>query len=211
MDIFGAQWENHINRLETSWAAVVHLTDTVIIAGDIDWAISLEDAQETLTRLESWNGTKILVRGNHDYWWASKATGRVRKALPPSLRALHNDAHQAEGFNICGAKGSPVPGGFDWSEQDAKLLNREEQRLEMSLAARDPALPTIVALHYPPFYETSPATGYRRILEEAGVQSVVYGHLHGDSARGGPQGTHNGILYRLVAGDAVGFRPVLIS
>lgn len=211
MDIFGPQWEDHVARLETAWAEVVEPTDTVVVAGDVDWALHLDDARETLSRMDSWPGTKILLRGNHDYWWSSKSTSKVRRALPPTLRALYNDAHQAEGFNICGAKGSPVPGGLDWTEQDAKLLNREEQRLAMSLAARDPALPTIVALHYPPFYESYQSSSYRRIVEEAGAQCVVYGHLHGAAGSGGPRGFHGGILYRLVAGDALGFRPIRLA
>jgi predicted phosphohydrolase len=210
MDIFGTHWVNHVQRLEEAWRELVAPDDTVIIAGDTDWALHLEDAMETLARIDGWSGKKILLRGNHDYWWSSKTTNKVRRALPPSLALLHNNAFQADGFNICGAKGSPVPGGTDWTQQNAKLLNRETHRLELSLQAADPGLPIIVALHYPPFYPSQGTSPYRDEMERHQVAACVYGHLHG-GAGGGPTGRYGKIEYRLVAGDAVAFRPVLIA
>jgi predicted phosphohydrolase len=211
MDVFGERWANHVERIETAWQERVAEGDTVIIVGDTEWALHLADAVETLERIDSWPGRKVLVRGNHDYWWSSKTTGKVRKALPPTITALHNDSVQSEGFNICGAKGSPVPGGLDWSDQDAKLLNRECERLRLSLAARDVALPTIAALHYPPLYPSNPRTQFQEILDGAGVACCVYGHLHGEAGDGGFQGRYGRVEYRLVAADSVGFRPVLIA
>lgn len=211
MDVFGANWANHLTRLEENWHAAVQHDDTVIIAGDTDWALYLDDAMETIDLISSWPGRKILLRGNHDYWWSSKTTSKVRNVLPSDIVALHNDAVQIEGFNICGAKGSPVPGGIDWTPQHAKLLNREEQRLEMSLAASDPSLPIIVAMHYPPFFPSSGPGEYCEILERWHVACVVYGHLHGAAATSGPANEHSGVRYRIVAGDAVEFRPVLIA
>src|SRR5437588_12327503 len=138
MDVFGPHWTDHVDRLERAWKESVLPQDTVIVAGDIDWALYLADAMQTLLRIHSWPGRKVLIRGNHDYWWSSKTTAKVRQALPPSLIALHNDALQADGFNIAAAKGSPVPGGIDWTPQNGKLLNRECQRLAMSLGQCDP-------------------------------------------------------------------------
>jgi predicted phosphohydrolase len=211
MDVFGPHWEDHVLRLEQAWQEQVSSDDTVIVAGDIDWALHLAEAMETLHRIAAWKGEKILLRGNHDYWWSSKATTRVRRALPPSLHLLHNNAFQADGFNICGAKGSPVPGGIDWTPENAKLLNRETQRLAMSLYDRDPELPTIAALHYPPFYPSQAGSPYRDELERAGVDTCVYGHLHGSAASAGPKGRHGGVEYVLVAADAVNFAPVRIT
>jgi predicted phosphohydrolase len=210
MDIFGPQWTNHVDRLEEAWQLRVGADDTVIVAGDIDWALHLPDAMETLHRIDSWNGHKVLLRGNHDYWWSSKTTNRVRQALPPSIQLLHNNALQAEGMNICGAKGSPVPGGADWTEENARLLNRETQRLHLSLDARDSSLPTIVALHYPPYYPSHPDTPYVRAIQAAGASVCVFGHLHGRAAGSGPNGWYEGTSYLLVAADAVGFEPQLI-
>jgi len=211
MDIFGDQWKGHLQRLRDAWVSDVQETDTIIVAGDIDWALHLDDARETLELLASLPGEKILIRGNHDYWWSSKTTNRVRRALPPTLSLLHNNAFVREGFNICGAKGSPVPGSIDWTPSDEKILNREVGRLEESLRQRDAALETIVAMHYPPFYRGHPASPYRDVLEQHGVQLCVYGHLHGGAAASGPQGAHGGIGYMLVAGDAVDFHPVLLA
>lgn len=210
MDMFGAEWENHVQRLEEAWRRDVAVDDTVIVAGDIDWGLHLEDAMETLQRLAALPGRKILLRGNHDYWWSSKTTSRVRRALPPGIELLHNNALQAEGFNLAGAKGSPVPGGIDWSEENARSLNRETQRLDLSLAARNHDLPTIAALHYPPFYPVHGTSPYREAIEAADVSLCVYGHLHGGGG-GGPRGRFGGIEYVLVAGDAVGFAPVRVA
>jgi predicted phosphohydrolase len=211
MGIFGPRWENHIERLRNAWRELIGGRDTVIVAGDIDWALHLEDAMETLSLLDSLPGCKILLRGNHDYWWSSKTTNRVRRVLPPSIVALHNNSFQVDGFNVCGAKGSPVPGGADWTDQDAKLLNREQQRLRQSLQTREPGLRTIVALHYPPFYRAHGESPFRTILEEENVDGVVYGHLHAEAASSGPGGCIGGIDYRLVAGDAIGFEPVEVA
>jgi predicted phosphohydrolase len=211
MDIFGEHWAGHMDRVETAWRACVAPDDTVILAGDIDWSLYLEDAMQTLQRIDGWPGTKLMLRGNHDYWWSSKATSRVRRALPPSIHALHNNAFQVEGFNVCGAKGSPVPGASDWSEHDAKLLNRESERLSLSLKERDSSLPTIVALHYPPFFPWHPETVFREQLEVNDVSACVYGHLHAASAEIAVSGCHGNVEYFLVACDAVGFTPVPVA
>lgn len=211
MDVFGPQWVDHVARLETAWNGRVRDGDTVIVVGDIDWALHLEDALPTLQRIAGWKGTKLLVRGNHDYWWSSKTTGRVRKSLPPGMHLIHNDACLADGFNICGTKGAPVPGSPDWTAENEKLLNREVQRLQMSLDKRRPGLPTIAAIHYPPFYPSSGESPFSRMLQAAGVSHVVYGHLHGSAAAAGPHGAYNGIEYALVAGDALDFQPMPLT
>ncbi|MGH2448676.1 MAG: metallophosphoesterase [Chloroflexota bacterium] len=212
MDVFGDRWLDHLARLEANWIAAVQQEDTVIIAGDIDWALHPPEALETLERLASWPGRKILLRGNHDYWWSSKTTTKVRRLLPDTVELLHNNAIQAEGFNICGTKGSAVPGGADWSDEQAKLLNRETQRLVLSLNSRRDDLPTIVALHFPPFYPPRDQTPYKSLIDEAGSLACAYGHLHGAGPRtGGPVGRFGRTEYFLVAGDYVDFRPVLIA
>lgn len=211
MDVFGPEWANHMGRLEAGWKSAVGEDDTVIVAGDIDWGLRLEEALETLLCMETWPGHKILVRGNHDYWWSSKTTNRVRQSLPPTIDLLHNNTFQADGFNICGAKGSPVPGGIDWTEENEKLLNRELQRLNLSLEAADPQLPGIVALHYPPFYRSHPESPYKDVMEQREVVACVYGHLHGEAAETGPNGLYGRIQYSLVAGDALDFRPLLVA
>lgn len=211
MDVFGEHWVNHMGRIESAWTGLVQPGDTVIVAGDIDWGLRPDEASETIDRLASLPGAKLLVRGNHDYWWSSKSTNKLRRALPPGVALIHNNAFQAEGFNICGTKGSPVPGSIDWTPDDAKILAREEQRLATSLSNRDHALPTIVALHHPPFFVGHPDSPYRDAIRHAGAAACVYGHLHSDASSSGPLGEADGTVYFLVAADAVDFRPVLIA
>lgn len=211
MEVFGPHWSGHVERIEDAWRAHVQEEDTVVLVGDLDWALHLADSLPTLQRIDGWPGRKILVRGNHDYWWSSKATNRVRRELPASIELLHNNAFQIEGFNLVGAKGSPVPGAVDWSEVEAKLLNRETERLKLSMATRDLSLPTIAALHYPPFYPAGGHSPYVELLQEAETKLCVYGHLHGPAARSGPHGTWDGIDYVCVAADYVGFRPIRIA
>lgn len=210
MDDFGAIWVNHMDRLEENWRAHIGQQDTVVIAGDVDWALHLKDALFTLERLDGWNGTKILIRGNHDYWWSSKSTNQVRRILPPSIRLIHNDSIVVEDVNICGTKGSPVRGAIDWTADNEKLLQRELHRLRLSLDSRVPELSTITAIHYPPFYESSGSSPYKNLLEEYQVACCVYGHLHGEAACSGPHGCIEGIEYVPVAGDYVNFRPVSV-
>ncbi len=208
MERFGPAWEGHVERIEAAWRSSVQPDDTVIVAGDLDWSLHLEDAIPTLERLRRLPGIKLLVRGNHDYWWSSKATNKVRKVLPPSVHLIHNNVISVDGFAIGGAKGSPVPGGMEWDEQDAKLLNRELERLKLSADARADAAPFVAALHFPPFYPASGPSPYVELLHSVGAVLCVYGHLHGESAHSGPSGTIDGIVYRCVAADYVGFRPV---
>jgi uncharacterized protein len=211
MDVFGPKWHRHVERLDKAWRENVKPDDTVLVVGDTDWALRLDGAMETLRRIDSWPGSKILIRGNHDYWWSSKTTNRVRRSLPPSLALLHNDAIEVEGFNICGTKGSPVPGGMDWTEENAKLLRREEHRLGMSLQAANPLHPIIVALHYPPFYLPNGTSSYRDLLNSTAVVACVYGHLHESGVASSPIGIYDGVRYALVAGDATDFLPVLVA
>jgi len=200
MDVFGSQWTDHVSRLETAWRAAVAPLDTVIVAGDLDWSLRLEDAHETLCLLDALPGRKVLVRGNHDYWWSSKTTNRVRRALPPSITLLHNVAVRVEGFNVCGTKGSSVPGALEWTPEDEKILRRETNRLTLSLADRHPDLPTIVAMHYPPFYLPDGISPYREMIEGVSATACVYGHLHGSDGERGLRGNLHGTEYFLVAG-----------
>src|SRR5579875_88616 len=211
MDIFGENWIDHADRLESAWNDLVQPNDTVIVAGDIEWALRPDEALESLCRIDTWKGSKLLVRGNHDFWWSSKTTSKVRALLPPSIHLIHNDSVQVEGFNVCGSKGSPVPGAIEWTEQNGKLLNREVQRLKLSLGTRDVALPTIVALHYPPFFVSHEGSPYRELIDETGTVACVYGHLHGGNASGAPEGVFGRCSYFHVACDALGFRPALIA
>jgi predicted phosphohydrolase len=168
----------------------------------------LEDALEDIRRVGELPGKKIILRGNHDYWWS--AIGRVRRALPAGMFALQNDAMALSGFLFAGSRGWTVPGA-DALEEDVKIYERERLRLRMSLEcarriSRD--LPLVVLMHYPPFIPSNP--GYSDILAEFGTDTCVYGHLHGASLAYAFTGVRAGVSYHQVSCDGLDFRLKLI-
>lgn len=206
MDVFGSHWENHFERISRSWRESVGQDDVVLLPGDISWAMKLDDACEHLEAIGRLPGQKVLLRGNHDYWWS--AIGRVRAALPPGMYAVQNDAMTLGGVRICGTRGWVMP-GEDTSADDRRIYEREIIRLEMSLK-RAQALacdgPLIVMTHFPPLSVAEPDTAFTRLMEQYGVQKAIYGHLHGPATRCAFNGEHNGIDYRLVSCDALDFQ-----
>ncbi len=211
MDIFGPEWEFHIEKIKTNWEETVGKDDLVIIAGDISWAMHLSEASADLLWLAELPGTKLLVKGNHDFWWNS--IGKVRTALPRGIYALQNDHFIWEDYVICGTRGWICPGeeGFD-SEEDQKLYLREAQRLELSLksAAGIARANIITALHFPPFNRKNKPNIFTELLEKYAVKICVFGHIH-DSGRDYIfQGIRNGVEYRFVAADGIDFTPLRI-
>lgn len=213
MDVFGPEWEDHGAKTKINWDATVSDEDLVIVAGDISWAMTLPEARSDLEWLAERKGTKVIVRGNHDYWWSS--ISQVRAALPPSIHALQNDYFSFGSWFICGTRGWLCPGeeGFD-SEHDQKIYHREVKRLELSLeSARSMgANKIIVALHYPPFTRYSQDSAFTALMEKDWpIEICVFGHIHDQGRNKIFQGQRKGIKYILVAADGVGFTPVLIS
>ena len=175
MDIFGPVWENYLDTVKNDWREKVSDDDIVLLAGDFSWAMKLEDAVPDMEYLSSLPGKKIIIRGNHDYWW--NAIGKVRSVLPSGFYALQNDAIKIGHYIFCGTRG--------WTFDDDKMLNRELIRLEMSLenakALREDGDEIICMMHYPPFLKGNLDTPYTALIEKYGVKAVVYGHLHGKS------------------------------
>ena len=177
MDVFGEHWKNHFERIRADWLARVGEGDLVLLPGDLSWAMRLEDAIEDLNSIAALPGQKILLRGNHDYWWSS--IGRVRRALGEGVYALQNDSLLLDGRLYAGTRGWTLP-GQDASEDDLRIYARERLRLEMSLKharSRDASAPITALLHYPPLSDEQ--AGFSDILEAFGVTDCVYGHLHG--------------------------------
>lgn len=173
MDIFGPVWENYLDSVESDWLNKVTDEDVVLLAGDFSWAMKLQDAIPDFEYIAHLPGKKIIIKGNHDYWW--NAIGKVREVLPKSFIALQNDAIKIGKYIFCGTRG--------WTLNDEKMLNRETIRLELSLQSAK-ALQTdgeeiICMMHYPPFEKGKLVSPYTRLLEQYGVKSVIYGHLHG--------------------------------
>lgn len=209
MDIFGAAWERHTERVQAAWHAAVSAQDIVLLAGDFSWAMHLKDAQADMALVDALPGKKILIRGNHDYWWNS--VSKVRAALPPSMRVIQNDFVSIEQqLHIAGTRGWVCPGSAGFTQQDQKIYDREVARLALSLSKLPQTGRKIAMLHYPPFNENRAPSGFTDLLESAGVELLLYGHLHGRSCRCGFEGVRNGIQYHLVSADHIGFTPKLI-
>lgn len=211
MDIFGPCWENHAEKIAANWRRLVGGDDLVIVAGDISWAMQLSGAADDMNWIAALPGRKLLLRGNHDYWWSS--ISKVRAALPPGMAALQNDHYVFEDWAICGSRGWICPGeeGFD-SEHDEKIYRREIGRLELSLeSARLAGRERIVAaLHYPPFNRQGSPSGFTELLERYGVSYCVYGHIHDEGRDRLFQGERGGVNYIFVAADGVDFTPVRV-
>ena len=209
MDIFGPNWDNHAARLEAAWRAAVRPEDAVLLPGDISWGMSLDEAKADLAFLAALPGTKVLLRGNHDYWWNS--ISKVRAALPGGMHAVQNDSLVLGGVAVLGTRGWVCPGStlFD-PAVDQKLYERELIRLELSLKSAPAGMPKLCMLHYPPFNERRQQSGFTELLEAYGVERAVYGHLHGKACRNAFEGIRNGVEYTLCSADHLEFAPKLI-
>lgn len=201
-------WDNYVDRLERNWRAVVELEDTVVVAGDISWGMTLEEAAPDFDFLQSLPGKKLLLKGNHDYWWTTrrKMDTFFEDNHFDTLRILHNDGAAVEDtWAVCGTRG-----WFYDAEADAdkRVLNREIGRLHMSAdAARAFDLPLIGFLHYPPVFGDSVCTEMMQALQEEGITRCYYGHIHGAGIRKAFNGTMQGIELKLISADALSFVP----
>lgn len=206
MDVFRG-WQGYVERLEVSWRAQIAPEDTVVLAGDTSWAMKLEDTAADFAFLQSLPGKKLLVKGNHDYWWNSAAKMRAFFAAQgfTTLEILHNNAWEAEGCALCGTRGWMIDAA---DPQDEKVRAREQGRLKASLAAAAPGCEKLAFLHYPPVSPGGTAEGMVALLHEYGVRRCCYGHLHGAAIRTARQGLVDGIEYRLISADALGFCPL---
>ena len=205
MDIFGPVWNNYLDKIIDSWNSQVKDEDVVIMAGDYSWAMKLEEVEKDFEFLRSLNGIKIIIRGNHDYWWNS--VSKVRAKLPENTYALQNDAIKIGDYIFCGNRGWLIPEGKQNTEENQKIYAREVIRLEMSLKAAK-TLQTnnekiIFITHYPPFNNKIEPSEYTRMLEEYGVNIVVFGHLHGYVNPKMLYNEINGVKYFLTSCDAV--------
>lgn len=206
MDIFGAHWRGHWDKIRLDWRSKVADEDLVLVPGDVSWAMKLEDAAQDLAELDELPGRKIIIKGNHDYWWPSLT--KLRQALPDSVMALFNDCAVFDGFAVCGTRGWVCP-SEPLSAADEKIYRREVGRLETSLKcakAAAPQKPILAMMHYPPFNERREESGFTRLLEEYGVSCAIYGHLHGPSLRNVFEGDLRGVRYHLVSCDYLDFK-----
>ena len=205
MDIFGATWENYLEEIKQDWNEKVSEEDIVLMSGDMSWALKLEEASKDLEYLSSLKGKKIIIRGNHDYWW--KSISKLRKELPESIYPLQNDAIKINNYIIAGTRGWVVPEkNKKLSEEDEKLFKRELMRLDLSLSFANNLKTSendkiICMIHFPPFNSSYEESEFTKIIEKYGVNKVVYGHLHGNTSRTNNLININGVEYFLTSCD----------
>ncbi len=211
MDVFSG-WTNYTERIKNNWQKLIGENDTVVIAGDVSWAMKLSETDADFRFIHSLNGHKIILKGNHDYWWSTKA--KMDKYIAEkgfdSISILHNNYYAADGIALCGSRG-----WFYDAEEDADklILNREVGRLRMSIepALRDGYEP-IVFLHYPPIYNNMECDEILGVLKEYNIKKCFYGHIHGgNAAKKAFIGEKYGINFKLIACDYLGFMPLAVN
>ncbi|MBA3238804.1 MAG: metallophosphoesterase [Parachlamydiaceae bacterium] len=229
MDVFGPQWTDHAARVKKKWLELITVDDLVLIAGDISWAMTPEQAKADLQWIHELPGTKVLLRGNHDYWWTS--ISKVQKVLPPSMHLVQNDAFFWNDIAIGGtrlwdsleysfgqfvdyrenARANTAIKETSESEQE-KIFQRELIRLETSLKMLDTKATSgqrrIAMTHYPPIGADLLPSRAAALLEKYKMEICVFGHLHNLKPNSTPFGIRNGVHYILTACDAIDFTPV---
>lgn len=210
MDIFGG-WTNHVSRIEENWQRSISPVDIVVMPGDLSWGMNFEQAKADFEFVSKLNGTKIISKGNHDYWWSTK--NKMDRFLEDngfdSIKILHNNHYAFGNIGICGTRGWIN----DNSEPaDAKVLAREAGRLALSIeSALNEGLKPVVFLHYPPVYAGSRNLEILDILYKYGIKEVFYGHLHGNAKNFAVNGLCEGINYHLISSDFLQFEPLDIT
>lgn len=210
MDIFGG-WENHHVLLKDAWLKSIRPEDTVVLAGDTSWGMTMEEALPDFRWIHALPGRKIMLKGNHDYWWTtmSKMTRFFEENGLDSLHILHNNCYACGEYGICGTRGWV---NMDYNEPaNAKVNAREAQRLETSLqAAEAQGLQPIVFLHYPPIYASNCNFEMLDVLWKHRIPHCYYGHVHGSSHRHAINGVRDDVQYHLISGDFLQFQPEIV-
>ena len=209
MDIFGEKWKRHDEKIENNWIANIKEEDTVLIAGDISWAMKADDSLADLKWIDNLPGKKIISKGNHDYWW-----GSIKKlnSMFENTKFLQNNFYEYKDYAICGTRGWICPGSDKFVEKDEKIYARELIRLRLSLdeAKKCGYNKFIVMIHYPPTNEKYDESGFVEIFKEYNVEKVIYGHLHGPALGKVLNGKVGDIEYIMTSSDFIDFCPRLV-
>ena len=206
MDIFGGAWVGYMDKLKEGFSKVTQ-EDTTVLLGDLSWALDLPNAQADFAWINQIPGRKIILKGNHDYWWSTvaKFDKFCKENGFEDLNILNNNCFEYDGYAICGTRG--------WffeeersGQHDEKVFKRELIRLEASLKAAGEK-PKMVFLHYPPRYKGYECREILDLLQKYEVRRCLYGHLHGGSHKLAMEGMWDGVEFKLVAADYIGFTP----
>ena len=206
MDVFGGAWVGYMEKLKEGLSILTE-EDTLVLCGDLSWALGLENAREDFAWINEIPGRKIILKGNHDYWWSTAAKFYkfcAEKGFSNQF-ILNNNHYEYDGYAICGTRGWFFEEDHG-SEHDEKVFKRELLRLEASLQSAGD-LPKLVFLHYPPKYKGYECKEILRLLEKYDVRRCFYGHLHGPSHALAMEGIWDGIDFKLVAADKLNFLP----
>ena len=211
MNIFGEVWDDYLDKIAESWNEKVGKDDVVLIAGDISWAMKMSEVIPDLDYIASFPGKKIIIKGNHDYWWSTKTKMDVflKNNSLDSISILFNNSYVVDDYAICGTRGWFLE---NESQNDIKVLNREVGRLEMSIqSAIKTGKEPIVFLHYPPVYGTTKCDEIFNVLLKYDIKKCYYGHLHGKkNMRFAIEGEYEGIDFKLISCDRLSFMPILV-
>ena len=211
MDIFGGAWDNYWDIIKNNWRKNITEEDIVLIAGDISWAMYLSEAEPDLKDIQSLPGYKVIIKGNHDYWWSSVT--QIRSMLDDKTFVLQNDSVKIGNYVIFGTRGWNCP-DKNWTEQDEKIYRREGERLKLAIKSAEQKLAdgdTLIGMmHFPPFNVKRDESIFTEIFESTGVRDVVYGHLHGKQSRVTPKVIKNGVSYYLTSCDQINNMPTRI-
>lgn len=208
MDVFEG-WENYIEKIKNNWNKIVKPEDTVVIAGDVSWSMSLEGLVPDFNFLQSLPGKKLIIKGNHDFWWETMSKMKKFTDLNgfDTIKFIHNNAEAVDGIGICGTRG-----WFNDESENKKIMLREVGRLEASIAAAEKLGAEPVAfLHYPPVCPNYVCNEILEVLMKHNVKRCYYGHLHGKAASKAFEGEYHGIMFRLVSCDHLGFVPAVVA
>lgn len=213
MDIFGPTWEGYLDKIFDDWKEKVSEDDLVLMAGDFSWAMKLEDTQKDFELLQNLPGKKIIIRGNHDYWWSSISA--VRKFLPEGFFAIQNDALKFDNTVVCGTRLWNLPeASKPWTDENEKIYRRELIRLELTLQSAKKLCQEgdqiVCMLHYPPFTLKEEDNEVTKLLEKYQVHKVVYGHIHANYKQHLTT-EKNGVKYYLTSCDMVGNKLIEIK
>ena len=220
MEVCGSRWQDYIKRIESNWRRLITDEDTVVIPGDISWALSLEEAVNDLKFIDALPGKKILGKGNHDFWWSTmrKHEQFFESAGIGTISFLFNNAHETDEAIVAGTRGwyleedaKNAPDNADFM----KLVARETQRLKCSLdKAKELSLasgkPIVAFMHFPPYFNEKESAGLCELLIEYGVRDVYYGHIHGNYTLP-PTVEYRGLRLHLISADYLGFIPKVVK
>ncbi len=209
MNVFNG-WQNYEERLKSNWLETVGPDDTVVLAGDFSWGMDLPQTLPDFRFIDELPGEKLLVKGNHDYWWTTvkKMTEFLDENSLTTIKFLHNNSYVRAGVSLCGTRG--------WlynqpTELDKKVFNRELMRLEASLVSAEDGMERVAFLHYPPVFSGTACVEVADLLAKYGVRRCYFGHIHVRDSEFRDGFSYGGVEYKLVSSICADFRPVKVA